>query len=417
MEKSFTYRDSRLRSAPLRLLNAAGATLNKVGVAHSSLDPERIMEAAMRHTGLVDLGDDSVVDALHQYLHSVNTDANLNTLGRIAVKRMLVNALSCRLQVIDWTHRHPDVLQETIDSPWIVIGLPRTGTSLLSILLGLDPLARPLLQWEARHPIPPSDLATANEDPRIALFAKDIQRALAMNPPLAAMHPFGSTLAEECTAVFLYALRTIGMESIAFVPSYGAWLDAADMAPAYAIHKQVLQALQHAQPTQRWVLKSPNHLWSLDALHAAHPNARIVWTHRDPAALVPSLASLNSAMQMPFTDRLVPETVGEYWASKVDTGIRKAIGFDEQADANWCCHIQYQDLISDPKGTLKSIYEHFGDSPSDLHQRRVATWLKQKPKNAHGSHRYDPQDFGWSKQDLKHRYQHYRDRFHIPSET
>lgn len=281
MRKAYTFRDARLRSPALRLVNAAGAGMGAVGLRRPTLEPDAIIASARRQAGLDSTVDDATRRALKCFVESAESEANLNTLGRIAVNAMLVKSLASRFLVQDWSERYPAVRQETIAAPWVVVGLPRTGTSILSILLGLDPFSRPLLQWEAQQPIPPANLATAPEDPRIASFAQQIARINKMNPALATMHPFGSTLAEECTAIFTYALRTIGMETVAFVPSYGHWLDSADMTPAYAIHKLTLQALQHAQPTERWALKSPNHLWSLPELLSAYPDARIIWIHRD----------------------------------------------------------------------------------------------------------------------------------------
>jgi hypothetical protein len=263
----YTFSDARLRSPALRLVNAAGAGISAIGLSRPRLDADSVLD---------DLADDGVLEALHRYVEAAKSEARLNTIGRIAVHNMLVKALCYRLRGLDWCDKQQDVRQQTIDKPWVVVGLPRTGTSILSILLGLDPFNRPLLQWEARQPMPPLPLVTASEDPRIAEFSATIRQLKKINPALATMHPFGATVAEECTALFTYALRTIGMETIAFVPSYGKWLDSADMCCACAIHKLTLQALQHAQPTEHWVLKSPNHLWSLAGLRAAYPDARII---------------------------------------------------------------------------------------------------------------------------------------------
>ena len=205
---------------------------------------------------------------------------------------------------------HPEVHHERIDSPWIIVGLPRTGTSVLSMLLGLDPVARPLLQWEAAHPIPPPTLEEADEDPRIAQTAKELDGLMKLNPPLKAMHPFGATLAQECVSLFMYDVRTLALETQAHVPSYARWLEEADMAPAYAQHRLALQTLQSRQPTERWILKTPNHLWHLEALLAAYPDARIIWTHRDPGPVVTSLASLANAGQRPLTKRTRPPSHG-----------------------------------------------------------------------------------------------------------
>ena len=135
---------------------------------------------------------------------------------------MLARALANRIALQRWSVEHPEVREERIERPWIIVGLPRTGTSLLSMLLGLDPVARPLLQWEAAHPIPPTTLEEAAEDPRIAQTAKDLDGLMKLNPPLKAMHPFGATLAEECVSLFMYDVRTLALETQAHVPDLRA---------------------------------------------------------------------------------------------------------------------------------------------------------------------------------------------------
>lgn len=412
-ERAYTYRDGRLRSLPLQVLNGVGAGCSALGWSVPSLSPADILAAVQQRTGLSDYGGDDYREPLERYVASAEAEAQLTTLGRLAARNMLVNALSNRLQIIDWSKRHPQAADERIERPWIVLGLPRTGTSLLSLLLGLDPGCRPLLQWEAARPMPPADLATAGEDPRIAMFSRDMQRMLQLNPSVGAMHPFGSMLAEECTALFMYALRTIGMEVIAFVPGYGRWLAGADTTPAYALHKKVLQALQSTQPTERWVLKSPNHLWSLDALLATYADARIVWLHRDPGAVVTSLASINNAMQLTFTNRHDPKRVADYWADKVDDGIARASAFDRVRGPGWCYHLHYEDLVADPAGAVERIYGHFDESVASLHRRRMRAWLQHRPQNAFGKHLHDPGDFGWTLAELEERYRDYRERYAI----
>src|SRR5260370_4416811 len=120
------------------------------------------------------------------------------------------------------------------------------------------------------------------------------------------MHPFGATLAEECVTVFMYDLRTLALEAQAHVPRYARWLEQADMAPAYAQHRLALQTLQSRQPTERWILKTPYHLWHLEAMRNAYRDARVIWTHRDPGPVVTSLASLANAAQRPLTSRSDP---------------------------------------------------------------------------------------------------------------
>jgi hypothetical protein len=407
----YTFRDARMRSPLLGVVNGLGNGLAAVGLTLPNTSVASVVKAAQAKSNTQLEPDAPTLEALRRYIASAQSDAQLNTLGRVAVHNMLVNALASNFAVLDWHRQHGALAQERIEKPWVIIGLPRTGTSILSILLGLDPLNRPILQWEARHPIPPATLAGASEDPRIASVSIEYAQMDKLNPAIATMHPFGSTLAEECTALFMYSLRTIGLETIAFTPSYGNWLDTADMEPAFEIHRKTLQAWQAAQPTGHWVLKSPNHLWCLPELLAAYPDARIVWTHRNPAQVLPSLASLNCAMQNPFTRQLDPKRVGSHWAEKIEHAIDAATQFDTGQARDWCHHVQYEDLVKNPVTTLRALYARFDARPSALHERRVATWLAQKPQHADGIHAYDPADFGWTEQSLRNRFKTYQDHY------
>jgi hypothetical protein len=413
---SYTWRDSELRSPPLRALNQVGARLARLGVTLPSLKPSSVVAAAAKAAGSDDLGSDSYREPLEVFLESCEREADLTTFGRLLISKVASSALANRIALHRWSLDHPEVRTERIDSPWIIVGLPRTGTSVLSMLLGLDPMARPLLQWEAAHPIPPPTLEESAEDPRIAQTAKELDGLMKLNPPLKAMHPFGATLAQECVTLFMYDMRTLALEIQAHVPTYARWLESADMAPAYAQHRLALQTLQSRQPTDRWILKTPNHLWHLEALLAAYPDARIIWTHRDPGPVITSLASLANAGQRPLTGRTDPRPTAEEWKRKCAFALGSAVTFDEKSDAGWCQHLHYDSLMDDPLGTVRDLYRHFGGEVSDLHARRMEAFLQHRPKDAFGRHRYDPADFGWTYAGLAEEFSDYIDRYHVRSE-
>ncbi len=413
----YTWRDSELRSPPLRALNRVGDGLTRMGFNLPSLTPASVVSSAVRSAGSDDFGSESFREPLEVFLDACATEADLTTFGRILVSKMLSQALANRIALHRWSLDHPEVLDEHIDSPWIIVGLPRTGTSVLSMLLGLDPMARPLLQWEAAHPIPPPTLGEGLEDPRIAQTTKELDGLMKLNPPLKAMHPFGATLAQECVSLFMFDVRTLALETQAHVPSYARWLEKAEMAPAYAQHRLALQTLQSRQPTERWILKTPNHLWHLDALLAAYPDARIIWTHRDPGPVVTSLASLANAGQRPLTRRRDPRPTAEEWKRKCRFALDSAVAFDERSADGWCRHLHYDALIADPVGTVRQLYQGFGDEVSDLQARRMEAFLEDRPKDAFGRHRYDPADFGWTYAGLGEEFGAYTERYHIRPET
>ncbi len=340
----YTWRDSELKSRPLRAVNQVGARLSRHGFDLPSLSPDSVMASAAKLAGGDDFGSDSFRQPLAVFLEACETEADLTTFGRILISKMLAAALANRIELHRWAVEHPEVGEERIDSPWIIVGLPRTGTSVLSMLLGLDPMARPLRQWEAAHIIPPPTLEQADEDPRIARTAKELDGLMKLNPPLRAMHPFGATLAQECVSLFMFDVRTLALETQAHVPTYARWLETADMAPAYAQHLLALQSLQSRQPTERWILKTPNHLWQIRTLLATYPDARVIWTHRDPGPVVTSLASLANAGQRPLTWRADPRPTAEEWKQKCSFALGSAMAYDTAAEEGWCQHIHYDAL-------------------------------------------------------------------------
>lgn len=415
-DRAYHFRDAELRSPLLRALNRAGRGLGTLGLDGPRLDSGSIVRAAQKRAGCDDLGGDSFREPLERYLQAARDEAALNLFGRLAVKGMLVESLRNRFELARYAREHPEVREERIRAPWVIVGLPRTGTSLLSILLGLDPAARALMHWEAARLIPPPSLATAAEDPRIAQNARELAQLLKLNPAIGAMHPFGATLAQECVALFMYDVRTLGVETQAHVPSYGRWLQTCDMTPAYAQHELALQTLQSAQPTERWVLKTPNHLWCLETLLARYPDARILWTHRDPGKVVTSLASLVNALQRMFTHRRDPVPAAEEWRGKARFALASGMAYDERVGDGWCHHVRFADLMKDPIGTVHAIYARHGETPSALHVRRMQVWMRERGRHSEGRHVYDPHDFGWTDDGLAEAFRDYRERYEVPRE-
>jgi hypothetical protein len=414
---AYTWRDSELKVAPLRALNAVGAQLSRLGLNLPSLTPASVIAASAKAAGSDDFGGESYREPLGVFLHACRTEADLTTFGRILISKMLAAALANRSALHNWALEHPEVRTESIGSPWVIVGLPRTGTSLLSMLLGLDPMARPLLQWEAAHPLPPPTLEGVGDDPRIAQTTKELDGLMKLNPPLRAMHPFGANLAQECVSLFMFDVRTLALETQAHVPTYARWLETADMAPAYAQHRLALQILQSRQPTERWILKTPNHLWHLPALLAAYPDARIIWTHRDPGPVVTSLASLANAGQRPLTWRTDPRPTATEWKRKCVFALGSALAFDEKAEDGWCQHLHYDSLVDDPVGTVRQLYGRFGSEVSDLHARRMRSFVAHRPKDLYGQHHYDPADFGWTYAGLAGEFAEYTERYHVRAEV
>jgi hypothetical protein len=415
--RSYTFRDAGLHSRVLRGLNWAGAGLRAIGIDTPSLDPDSLAKAACQRAQLDDFGDPGWREGLEVLCLALEVEGKLTTFGRIAMRGMITGALENRLRLIDWAKRHPEVREQRIEAPWIVVGLPRTGTTLLSLLLALDPEVRPLLHWESATPVPPPDLATHSEDARIATAARQVTQLEDLNPAIRAMHPMGATIATECVGFLFFDLRSLMIETQAHIPSYGRWLEKTDMRGAYAMHRLALQVLQSRIPTPAWSLKTPQHLWHLDTMREFYPDARIVWSHRDPTKVVTSVASLNTSLQRLNVRTNDPVAIGRDWNDKLHLAVTRGIEFDKrQEDRNWCHHLQYAELMADPIATVRKLYAHFGAQVGTLHARRMEVWMRERHQEAHGRHVYDPADFGLSVAGIAERYAEYRERFAVPDE-
>ncbi len=416
--RDWTFRDAGPHALPLpiRLLNSAGRLFSASRLPR--LDPERLIEAACERTGLDDFGDGAFREGLDALAASLDREAQLHSFARVAQRSLLTGCLERRLRLIDWAKRHPELRKERIAAPLVVLGMPRTGTTLLSHLLDLDPRTRSLRAWESTALTPPPQLATRAEDPRLAQSARQEARMGRWIPPLAAMHPLGASLPTECVPLHMLDFRSLGFETQALLPSYGRWLEQCDMRSAYAIHELALQTLQSAIPTDRWALKTPNHLWALDALLERYPDARLVWTHRDPAQVLPSVASLNTAFHRTWTSQVDPASVGAAWLHKLHLAVSRGIEFDERAAGRaWCHHLLYEDLMDDPIEAVRGIYASFGEELSPLHEASMRAWMRNRPQSRFGRHRYDLRDFGFTRDAIDERFADYCKRFGVPREA
>ena len=417
MSQDVTFRDAGIRSSALRALNAAGAAAARAGWKRPKLDAGALVRDARRQTGLEDFGDPGYRTGLEALVESLEAEAELTTFGRLVLKKMLTRFLAVRLAVQDWHARHPSAARETIAAPWVIAGLPRTGTALLSHLLELDPRNRSLLGWEALDPVPPGDPSSPEIQARISRAEKDDEQLNQLIPPLRAMHPMEPTLPTECVTLFACDFRSMLFSTQSPVPGYARWLRDTEMDSAYAFHRTTLQLLQHQREVLRWSLKTPQYLWSLPALFRTYPDARVIWTHRDPRKVVPSVASLNMAFYKTFTRNPDPVAVGREWNRELAAGVHKGMEFDAQASPDWCAHLLYEELMEDPIGALRQIYTLFGDELRDDHAEAIRDWLARRPQSTFGRHRYDARDFGMDTDEIAATFAHYTERFHIPQES
>ncbi len=403
----------------LRLLNRAGAWARAGGWKPVCLDEETLLERACKQTGLSDFGDPAFHEGLRRLLDSYENEAALTVFGRITAQRDTLRLLENRLRLQDCWTKHPEILTGRIEQPIFILGMPRTGTSILHELLALDPACRVPMTWEVMSPWPPPETGSYQTDPRISEVDQLLAGVDKVLPGFKRMHPMGASLPQECAAITALDFMTMIAHTSHRVPSYQAWLEQADQTPAYQGHKRQLQYFQWKCPGAHWVLKTPAHLWSLDTLLDTYPDARIVQCHRDPLKVIASLTSLITTLRGMASDQVDPLEIGADWTKRLAEGLQAATDVRERRglSEDRVLDVQFRDFMQDEIGMVRRIYEHFGLEFTLTFEARLSEFLASHAADQHGAHKYTLADAGLEVDAERRRYAAYQERYGVESEA
>ena len=389
-------------------------------VGANELDVERLTEAASEATGLYDFGDNSWREGLERLVAALRDEARLNDRGIVAVSRELKYYLINRLGVVAYRRNNSQVAKADVVPPLVIIGQARTGTTILHDLLAQDAAARVPLTWEVERPCPPPQAATYETDPRIEKVDARIAAVGRVMPDLLGMHPMGARLSQECVCITASDFRSILFATQYRIPSYARWLfDEADLAPAYRWHRCFFQHLQARHQTQRWVLKSPGHIWSLGELMTEYPGALLVQTHRDPLRIIASVASMYVTLRGVTSDSTSVEENAAEWADYILEGLDRSVTARQHATvaADRVVDVTFREFMADPFGTVRGIYDRFGLEFTTDTEARMRAFLVQNPQDKHGGHRYTFAATGLEEGELRERARRYQEYFDVPSES
>ena len=368
---------------------------------------DELEDGARAATGLDDFGSTYYREGLERTVAALNTEADLNDMGGVIQHATISNALIQRLKVEDTYARHPEIDDEIVEGPLFVIGLPRTGTTALSQLVAADPQFRSLRMWESQAPTPPPEAATQHTDARIAQAEAGLQMLNEMFPLMKSLYNSEATAATECQDLMGMSFRTFHFDGVVRVPGYLAWLMDCDMGETYTYHRRVLKLLQWHCPPTLWHLKTPVHVFALDSLVEAYPNAKFMWSHRDPAKVMASVCSLIRYVRSWSSDRDDPEELGAEQLDSWSEGIRRAMDFRKRVGDERFSDISFADLQADPVNTLAAGYRSLGLDFTDAAARSVELWAREHKPGARGAHDYDLADYGLTPDGVRERFAEY----------
>ena len=372
------------------------------------IDGDRLLERVERRSGL-DWGDRWFLEPYRVLTQAMNNEAELHPLGRIIMSVSLDLFLQNRIRLNHAVQTHPEQIAPPLERPLYVIGLPRTGTTLLYNLLCQDPQCRPLMGWESLYPI-----RTARFWDRRRARGRRFESLLnRMAPRLKSVHEFVSDGPEECTWLLHSTFVSSAYVLQAKMPTYAQYL--ADLSPeiwhkVYTDYANTLKLLQAGTPGRHWVLKSPAHQVALSALMDVVPNASIVQTHRDPKKMIGSCCSLFSIVRGIYSDAVRDRELGDEVLKNLESTLDRAMTAREERPERFY-DVSFEQLMQDPIAVVKRIYHRFGYDYDRRMEDGMRRWLAANPQGKHGKHAYDLEQFGLTEQRVDDTFGDYQQRY------
>jgi len=401
----------------LKIANSFIYMLDRIFGRVMTLKDEKLIQKACKKTGLNDFGDNSFREALRILCEITQKGPRMTAYGRYFTRIDLLRRLMNKLRIQADITIHTEILDEKINKPIFIIGLPRSGTTFLHRLLAQDPANRTLKTWEMNEPSPPPERSTSETDPRIKKMEKAYSWMYYAMPALKAIHEVDARTPEECILLmangFISEYFTMG---IGAHPDYSDWLYSQDLTSIYTFHKQQLQLLQWKYPTVRWVLKAPFHLHGLKWLLDVYSDARILHVHRNPLEVLPSAASLLATTMACVFSNVDPVAIGQKvthgLAGILWSGIKARLSSEMKQNCQAVfLDIYYKELVADPISTVRKVYNNFGLNLSDKVLKSMQCFLDKNPQYGHGRHRYTLDMFGLKKDTERRRFRRYIEYF------
>jgi len=384
------------------------------------LDERSLLDAARNKTGLSDFGEDYWIEPFRVLLKAIEEQAELNLMGRLMARGEILMLLENRLLLAETRKQHPEIAAEQISTPVFIVGLPRSGTSILFEILAQDPRFRVPRYWEGLFPCPPPEAARYDTDPRIARADALVTQWNRVTPEYETMHESRGHLPCECSLLLANCFITEHLGAMQQVPRYNAWVARADHGPVYRFHRQFLQHLQWKNRREGWLLKGPEHLGYLKYLFKEYPDARVIQTHRDPIKSMSSSASLLGTLtwmrsDRPFESEAFDELMlAEATAARLERVMRQR---DQGlVPSTQICDVLYKDIVTDPLAVARMAYGFLHIKLTDSAIEKMTAYVASKPQGKFGVHKYH-QDQADEVSKERPLFGHYQERYGVPSEV
>lgn len=377
------------------------------------LDAEEMVAAALKRAGRFDFSDRAFFPPLQRLLSACNAESDLGTFGRYSVRFDVLRSLSNLLSFEDIEASSPGVLKRPIERPIFIMGMPRSGTTFLHGLLLQDPAIAAPLSWQTIYPY---SLRTGGLGVKLRKGWVESQLRIVrmLAPELNSLHPMSASSPQECTDITSQVFQSLRYDSVYRVPSYQRWLERHGHLEAYRFHRRFLQHLDAQLPGRRWILKSPDHVFALNAIKSVYPDASLVFVHRDPVRVLASVAKLTEVLRRPFARSIDLGDIGRQvcgsWVDGANRMMRAAAGSES------ILHLHYQQIVSAPLETAGAVFRHGGLTLTDEARARMRRWLARVRHGRTPRRNYSLATFGLDADVLRTQFAPYMETFGIDPE-
>lgn len=378
----------------------------------ATLDREALLQQARERAGLSDFGDDWFLEPMDHYLAALNAEGRLTANGVAAQTEVIVKGLVNRLRMMDDIKRHPEILDEQLEVAGIILGLPRTGSTIFHRLLASAPGMTAIRWFEAQNYAPYPGEARGKPDDRRAYAQAMIDGWLDLAPELASIHPLDTDAPDEEILILGQMFVSTMLEGMSHVPSFSRWLNDYDQSRGHEDLKLILKYLQWQEPARKgtkWVLKSPSNLPYIETAARAFPDALLIMTHRDPLEVVPSYVSMEATLYS-LTAQIERADVGRFWLHRLSEWMKMYEAARERIGAHRFIDIDYREVGRAPLDQALRVLEQFGLGHSPDLEAALTEFIAGNKREQRPMHKYSMEQYGLSEEEILREFAEYRAR-------
>lgn len=363
----------------------------------AELAPQKLIDLAIAETGLSNFYP-GAIDSFNRLVQSAINEVEFAPIGLMAFKAHMHRLLVNHLRIEEELRQHPEILEQDVSDPIVILGMPRTGTTKLQRMMSADPHVHKFFFWRLFNPARFPGANPSGPDPRIEAAHQTAKMLETMYPHFMAVHP---TLAEEVDEdLFLmeFSFKTQLMAARFGLHSYNEWIVKTGMYKNYPYLARIFKYLQWqdgGKKGQPWIMKSPFHSGSLDALLETFPKATLVHNHRALDEVIPSFCNMMDACLHLYTDKVDLQEVGRFYLEIVSTDMKRYLKLREELKSRVDIYdLAYTKLMNDPMAAISEIYQRAGRPLGEDSRQAMTKWNTEYPKDRFGKNVYTMETYG-----------------------